>query len=381
MGVASAGSAAVARDPGTAYFNPAGMTRVPGTQLLLGAHAMFIDVRFRGSSQSLFRGGNGGQAGEILPGLGLYFVTGLCGDKAKFGLAINAPYGGAFNYGRKWIGRYFVQRELLPVLAFNPTFAMRVKPWLSLGGGFTVEYGYLLQAIALNPAVFGLNPLTNDDGRLELNMDNVAYGYNLGALVELSPCTRFGVAYRSQIRHKMRGVARTTPKRVTTGVDTTFKFAQFVIASVYHQLTCNLALLANVGWENWKVMDRTVLTSDDDGVIILPRNWKDTWHVAVGTEYRWCDPLLLQAGVSYDSSPANSKFRSPDLPVDRQIRYALGAIYTCNACETLSTAIEYVDGGNASIDRKGPNKIFTLLKGRYRRNDLLFFNFTYNRKF
>lgn len=40
VGVANAGSAAVARDAATAYFNPAGMTFLDCNQLVLGAHAL-----------------------------------------------------------------------------------------------------------------------------------------------------------------------------------------------------------------------------------------------------------------------------------------------------------------------------------------------------
>jgi len=381
MGVANAGAAAVARDAGTVYFNPAGMTRFNRDQLVLGGHVMFVDAQFAGSEKSLFRGGDGGQAGTILPGLGAYYIHNLF-DRLKVGLCINSPYGGMFNYGKTWKGRYLIQREFLPTLAINPNVAFKVTPDLSIGGGFVAEYGYFLETFALNPAVFGGNPLVDPDGRAELNMDSWAYGYNIGVLYEFSECTRVGITYRSKLRHKFRGrLLVAGPSVVALGVDTVFKFADFVIASLYHQLNSRLALLANIGWERWSVFDRTVLTSDDGGSFTIPRNWKNTWHGALGVEYRLCSPLLLQTGISYDTSPTTAHDRTPDLPVDRQLKYALGLIYSPNDCEKISAAFEYFDGGRAPINFKKPETQLTLLKGHYSHNQLFFINFSYSRKF
>ena len=35
--------------------------------------------------------------------------------------------------------------------------------------------------------------------------DDWSVGYNLGVLYELNPATRFGLAYRSDVRHKLEG--------------------------------------------------------------------------------------------------------------------------------------------------------------------------------
>ena len=46
VGLASAGAEARAADPSTIYANPAGMTRLKGTQVLLGVQALYADVEF-----------------------------------------------------------------------------------------------------------------------------------------------------------------------------------------------------------------------------------------------------------------------------------------------------------------------------------------------
>ena len=83
---------------------------------------------------------------------------------------------------------------------------------------------------------------------------------------------------------------------------------------------------------------------------------------------------LLQLGFSYDTSPVDSDDRTPDMPIDRQIRYATGAQYQWS--ERLSTGAQFVyaDYGNAKIDND-------LLKGEYKNNDLFFFSINANWKF
>ncbi|MFA9563662.1 MAG: hypothetical protein ACERLM_03000, partial [Acidimicrobiales bacterium] len=43
--------------------------------------------------------------------------------------------------------------------------------------------------------------------------------------------------------------------------------------------------------------------------------------------FRPVEKWLLQLGFSYDTSPVDSDDRTPDMPIDRQIRYATGAQY------------------------------------------------------
>jgi long-chain fatty acid transport protein len=64
----------------------------------------------------------------------------------------------------------------------------------------------------------------------------------------------------------------------------------------------------------------------------------------------------------------------PDMPIDRQIRYATGVQYKWS--DRLSTGAQFVyaDYGNAKIDND-------LLKGDYKRNDLFFFALNANWKF
>jgi len=106
----------------------------------------------------------------------------------------------------------------------------------------------------------------------------------------------------------------------------------------------------------------------------IPRNWDDTWKFAAGLHYRPAKSWLLQAGLAYDTSPVDSDDRTPDMPMDRQIRYAVGAQYQFSERLTVGGAAVYADYGDAEIDN-------SLLKGDYESNDLFFLGLNANWKF
>jgi len=69
LGNAYAGAAAVAEDPSTMFFNPAGMTRLKGTQLQIGGtfiapESDFTNVGSRTPFGTALSGPNGGDAGQ-----------------------------------------------------------------------------------------------------------------------------------------------------------------------------------------------------------------------------------------------------------------------------------------------------------------------------
>ena len=89
--------------------------------------------------------------------------------------------------------------------------------------------------------------------------------------------------------------------------------ARFIKFCGYHKLNDRWALLGTVGWENWSAFE-DVNISTERGSQKIPRNWDDTWTFAAGVHFRPVDKWLLQLGFAYDTSPVDSKDRTPDMP-------------------------------------------------------------------
>lgn len=365
-GVAGAGAAAVASDASTAFHNPAGMTRVEGKQVMGGLGMLYGSTRFDADDSTPIAGGDGGQAFEypvpLITGFYVHDVT----DDLKAGIGLLSLTGAQLDYSDNWSGRFLVQDVELLTLSAQPVVAYQVTDWLSFGGGVNVMYASLDYKLAAPTG-------GSSDGRISLDGDDVAFGFNLSTLVELSPQTRLGVSYQSEIELEFSGDLDVDPLGVSFGSDTELTLPQFIRVGIYHELDEQFAILGTVGWDDWSELDALYI-STEAGSADVPRDWRDTYHIAGGLHYRPDEDWLLQGGIAFDSSPVDSEDRTPDMPIDRQIRYATGVQYQWSESLNIGGALEFIDMGDAEIDRP-------FLKGEYSENYIVYVGLNVNWKF
>lgn len=362
IGTANVGQAAYANDASTAYFNPAGMTQLNSSQLMLGTQVIMGNIQFKPNQYNTFSGGNGGQAASLLPGAGIFGVINWSPD-LKFGLGITSPMGGDLSYTDGWTGRYFVQDTLFLALNINPSVAYRVNDWLSIGGGGSLEYALLHE----NVAAYRPNA-PQDDGQTNVKTDNYAGGFNFGLLFTPTAHTRAGLAYRSKITHNLKGKSSFLRLDFTPSITTQIIAPQNIILSGYHDLNDKLTVVAEFGWNNWRQLKDTFLQVADVSLTI-PLDWHDTYHVGAGIEYQWRPQIKLQTGISYDSSPTSTAKRLPDLPVDQQLRVGTGIVYTTQKNTKIGVQTEYVNFGKAAMQHPTPIGTFA---GDYGNNNYAF---------
>jgi long-chain fatty acid transport protein len=385
MGLATAGRAALATDASTAAGNPAGMTRLERNQLEGGFLGILVKTEFDTDS-STFGGGDGGDAGGFVPAGSFSYVHSLTPD-LKIGISAGSNFGLGLDYDKTWAGRYYVQEGELVVMGVNPGVGYRVSDWFSVGAGFSILYGSLDQKAAVNNNPLGIG--NDPDGRIKLDEDDVGYGYNLGILLEPVSGTRFGLTYRSKIDIDfddavsskdlspglaaiVGGVLGPNPK-----VDMGITIPQAVMFSAYHQLSKQWAVLGNIGWQDQSDFGKTSISlkSTTSTSFTADRNFHDTYHFAVGTQYRFAPSWLLSVGVAYDESPVDSADRTPDMPLDRQWRYATGLQYDVNEDLTIGAAYTFLDAGKAKINQsEADNPLRGELSGDYSSNYIQFFN-------
>ncbi len=356
IGTAGVGQAAVASDASTAYFNPAGMSLLPGSQFMLGSQLLVPHANFaRNVGATTIAGNNGGNAGSLIPGMDLYLSYALSQDW-RLGISMTSPYGGMLNYNDGWVGRFVVQTETFYTINLNPSIAYRITDWVSVGVGAAIEYINMQETVALP-----IDPLI--DGQAKLSLANIAPGFNLGVLFTPEATTKIGIAYRSRIIHHLTG--NTTFLRIPDTPNTSTKMIvpQNVIASLAQDIS-DFTLLAELGWSGWSSMQDTVLSVDGYSATI-PQGWRDTFRLGLGGKYKLTQGFAVQAGASYDSSPTNSSRRLPDLPMDRQVRVGAGITYALIRGATLGASYEYINFGQASINNTSSNGV---LVGSYSRN-------------
>lgn len=360
---AVAGRAALANDASTAASNPAGMTRLQSRELLLGAQPMYMDSQFDPNSRTTMPGDDGGQAGCFSPAASFYYVHPLS-DDWRLGLTSTSTYGAALDYGDDFVGRYTVMNTSLLTLTLGPSLAYRISDQLSVGVGGYVTYAKLEQETAV-PNVLPPGP----DGKVILDEDTFGYGGTVGILVEPRKGTRFGATYMTPVKLKFEDLISSEGLNpgwlwllgnagiLGAKTDIEMTMPQGIMLSGYHDLNDKWALVGNVGWQDTSVVGKMDVTVHAPGVgtIHVDDGFQDTYHFALGARYRINEKWLWGFGVAYDTSPIDSKTeRTPDMPLDCQIRYATGVEYTINASQTLGVAYTFVDLGSAAIEKAYP---------------------------
>ena len=383
LGTAAAGRAALASDASTAGANPAGMTRLDRSQMLTAVQGLYVNSRFD-TKLSGFGGGDGGNAGGFVPSGGLHYVHRVT-DDFRLGVSAGSYFGLGVDYGDDWAGRYYTTEAELLTMGVNPAAGYRVNNWLSVGAGVSVLYATLDQKAAVNngavPGQAGLS-----DGKLELDADDVGYGFNLGILLTPQSGTRFGLTYRSEVDLKFEDAASlknigpvlqgllNLSGLAGSEVDIEMKIPQAVMLSAYHQLTDRWAVMGNIGWQEWSAFGKQDLTLSSTTATTFTKDlgYDDTWHFALGAQCRFAERWLWSVGAAYDTSPVDGDDqRTPDLPLDRQIRIGTGIQYDWNEDVTLGAAYEYLDAGEAEIDQAG-GPLQGALKGKYDPNAIHF---------
>ena len=376
VGTASAGRAAVATDATTARGNPAGMTRLTGNNFVVGAQPIVYTAKFDRDEPGTFGGGNGGEAGGVFPSLGLYFVREVT-ETLSVGFAAGSALGLGVDYDDDWAGRYYVQESEFATVAALPSLAVQVTDWLSIGGGVGVNYGTLDQRAAIN------NSLTDPgfaDGRIKLDADSWAPVGMGGILLEPEPGTRFGLTYTSKVEHEFDdslslnglgpNLAAALGPTANARADLDINLPQQVMFSAYHEVTPELSLMGNVAWQDWSDFGETNVTvsSVTTSELTVDRNFIDTWHFAAGAKYQPTPEWQLSTGVAFDTSPVRNEDRTPDAPLDRQIRLSGGVEYGLSETMDLGLAYTYLNGGDADIRQSGALR--GDLVGNYERNDI-----------
>jgi long-chain fatty acid transport protein len=372
QGRAGAGEEAGNGDATDAFFNPAAMTRLEKSEILISAGVIAASIEFDVEESGIVNGdGNGGEAAGPVPGGSVFYAHPL-NDKWSVGLSIVALTGSVLDYDDDWAGRFQVQDVSLVVIGLVPSVAYKVTDKFSVGVSVPVMYSKLDMDVGVpNP----MSPIEGPGGSVNVEGDDTQVAGTLSFLYQFSDRTRLGGRVTSKFDFEYGGDI-SADLLGSVGVTTEITMADILRVGLSHDFNEKWSGYATWGWENWSAMKDVIISNNNNGVA-LSRNWDDTYHYAVGTDYRLGEHWTLRAGVGYDTNPVDAKDRTADMPLDEQFRYAIGADYIRDSGMRISGSLIYADYGDAEIDSDKALPVFGL-QGKYKNNDLLFANISFN---
>lgn len=365
MGFATAGYAVRASDASTAFTNPAGMTQLDGTQVLVGAQLLYTNLKFSidPSTSSALGSGDGGHAGGksgFFPGGGLFISYSLSPD-LKLGFASTGNFGAALKFDDAWVGRYYGQQSTLIGASFIPSVAYKVNDKLSIGVGINAMYGYLKSVTAVNNIVPG-----QGDGKLKLRDTTWGWGGNVGVLYQVDPSTRIGATYNSQVKLDFNAPAEfsnlgpglsaalNAKGLLNANIKMGVTVPQQLMFSALHVVDPQWTVYGDAGWQEWSKFGELEVGVDSNNPTSVTTNipFKNTWHGAVGAQYQLNEPWRINFGVAYDSKFQSGAYVSPILPANDAWRFGFGVHQQVSKSFSWGVAGQYLYGGSLDVNRQ-----------------------------
>ncbi|HSH73116.1 MAG TPA: outer membrane protein transport protein [Methylophilaceae bacterium] len=379
LGNSFAGGAASAEDASSQFFNPASMTYLPDSQIVVAVHAIRPSANFsnngsRSAASTLTPGGDGGDPGAWAFVPNIYYTKAL-NETIRLGLSINAPFGLKTDYEKDWVGRYQGIKSDLSTLNINPSVAFKLNDRLSWGLGVSAMQARaeLTSAINLGALIPGAS-----DGAVQIKGDDWGFGWNTGMIFQLTEDTRLGLAYRSKVHQTLEGnvnFGNVPPLLAFADSKASAKITMpdTFSASVFHRLNKQWDVMADATWTNWSsFQDLTAIRTNGvlSGSIIAstPHNWQDTMRYAFGATYHYDEKLKFRTGVSYDETPVGNRMRTARIPDNDRISMSFGVSYRYSANSTFDLGYSHLFLRETSINKRNDTDIPALadtLTGHY----------------
>lgn len=339
LGLANAGSAARAQDASTVANNPAGMTRLQGNQLTLGAQLLYGDLDYTLDNPHL---NNSGNTVGWLPAVSTFYSHSIS-DDLKLGMAVYGNFGASLDFGDTWVGRHLVKDTTLMGLTAQPSLAYRLSTAWSVGAGLGLNYG--LFSLTRDRALQG--------DEVELDDTDIAWNGKIGLLFEPTARTRLGLVYTSKVDYSFdvdaTGTLPLSGESWLLPVNLTVDAPQQVMFSAVQVLNDKWSLLGEIGWQDWSSLSEAEISL---GPVTQSAkvNVQDTWHGALGLQYHLTTATRLNIGLAYDSSMYDDQDAvSLTMPSGASWRIGTGVQHQLDDRSSLGAAFAYLLSEDGSV--------------------------------
>lgn len=303
------GGAMVGRgeDPSALYYNPAGITDLPGLQMMGGMTAIIPSETVKTAVGTAAERSTTSKTNVWTPPH--FYTTYQVNSKLWAGLGVFSPFGLGTEFDEKWPGKYNNYRAIISTVTVNPNVALKLSDRLSVAAGVEAMY----MDLDLRQAVHTGNPAITLDQKL--TGDSWGYGFNLGARYKIFDWLAAGVTYRSRVTQNLGGKAEFTSNVPLNllGVKNMSVKGDIVLPDM-----CSFGLTfyptdrfsfelsgVRTGWSSY---GQLAVIYESGGQVILPKNWHDVWRFQAGAEYKLTKWLDLRAGYTWDEEPSPTEW-------------------------------------------------------------------------
>ena len=359
MGTSFAGRASAVNDASILFGNPAGLSKLERPEVVGGFGLVKANVDIDDASAETHKG----DMVPLTPVPFAYYASPI-DEKFSWGLGLYVPYALISDYEKSFGGRFKGQYSKVEVVTLQPTLSYQINDRVSVGFGPTINKikGKLVNKLD-NSAAFGTG-----ETKVGIKGDDVAYGFNVGLMVDVTDSLTWGLTYHSKVDYTLEGRTRITNgsgpifSQFNGDYDASLDFTtpETIDTSVTYKLDDQWTLYAGTTFTRWSRLQEIVVENEGTpsllgmqpiGEVSEELKWHNTWSYAIGASYQLNPQWVLRTGLAFDPSPAENAHRSVRIPVGNRKVFSVGAGWSPNPDLTIDVAYSYLQESSAKVNQ------------------------------
>ena len=352
-----------ALDAASVFFNPGAVSLLKENSVSAGATLTIDNTVFRdGNSQKEYK-----TVSPPSSPFTAYAVWGPSEKKWKVGLGIYTPFGSVIKYEDAWSGRFAITQMKLLSIFFQPTVSYQISEKLGVGAGFVYGYGNIDLRRDLPVADYN-----SKYGSAQLTGTASGLGYNLGVYYKPTDLLSIGVTYRSEVKMKVDN--GTANFQVPSSLSSNFPSGKFTASlplpqvfslgiGLYPSEKWTVAADFNyVMWSSYQTLafdyeQNTSSLKDTES----PRNYKNSFALRLGAEYKASEKWKIRAGGNYQKTPIQDGYVTPEVPDADRWNWTIGIGFSPIEKLVIDASFTYVN-----FVKRTDTNIETQLSGTYK---------------
>jgi long-chain fatty acid transport protein len=297
--------AATADNPSAIYYNPAGITQLPGQTMQVGVlNYLGINTHYEAPN-----GRTDDSRFQVIPVPQIYYTFSPTNIPLSFGFGVYAPYGLGVKWEQDSSFRSIALQSKLQFVTANPVIAWKALPTLSLAIGPTLNYSEIKFT----------RGLAAPDDHFQFDGTAFAPGFNAGALWQPLPELSFGANYRSAVTMDYGGMTDYTSGagKATAKTQAKLPYPQIASGGVSYRPTPDWNVEFDADWSNWSTLNTVALkgTKNIFGADLpLQLHWHDSWFYELGVTRYLKNGWSVSAGYFFCQDTSPSKYFTPAIP-------------------------------------------------------------------
>lgn len=350
---------AQADDASALYYNPAGLTQLRKPEFYGGFNLLGGGTNFTSPTGVKAHGDFGGSVSWPPTG-NIYLVAPIPerfvkNHKLVVGIGlVGPPFGVNYRYPTDGPFNTATVTASLPLLDIKPTVAYRLTDSVSVGVGLDIyTFSSFIGEGHYEQKFIGSGPLAGQ--QVEVNGSDTSLGFNVSLMYTpqafmkiikdpvteeeiAKPQVSIGLIYRSQTTLHLDGNLLVNGAAISPA-STTAVLPQVITGGVaiwpVREMDREWKLEMDIDYTGWKSL-RNININTPAGTTPVPTNWRSTFTVMTGTEYKFLNPVWLQnwdvalrAGYWFSQTPVPDATYNPAVPDSDGHSISVGAGALC----------------------------------------------------